>query len=65
MDYPAVTHEIWVEILDPNGTLYGESLIGVAYTDDRNRLVPHYAAIPMPGAATTLRPITAPDPEPD
>lgn len=61
MTYPKVTHEIWVEIHDPNGTLYGESLIGVAYTDEHGRLVPHYAAIPMPGAATTLRPILEPD----
>lgn len=57
MDYPKLTHEIWISVEDPSGELYGDALIGIAYTDTDGSLHPKFSAWPCPQAKVTLRPI--------
>jgi hypothetical protein len=57
MDTQAVTHEIWIAVEDMTGELYGEALIGIAYTDENGHIHPKLAAMPTAGAKLTLRPV--------
>lgn len=63
MLYNRPTHEIWIEIQDNTGALYGEALIGIAFTNDDGQIVPKFAATPLPGTLTTFRPIPVETPD--
>jgi hypothetical protein len=56
------THEIWAPATARDGTLYAETLVGLAYINEQGAFEPVYSAIPLPGSPVTLRPIEDADP---
>ena len=50
-------YEVWIRPEGKVGTLIGESMIGLVYTDDKGRTIEVLAAVPRPETRVEYRPI--------